>query len=80
MDIIGEHPHEEVHNQHENASAHTASKTRFGKSQRNIHLLYWPLQSLDQNPIEHLWELMLKQIKHKTSVTQKHTRAKVCAS
>ena len=59
LTIIAEYQRENVFFQHDNASAHTSTKTRTWLAQKKIQMLYCPPQSSNQNPTEHVWDVIL---------------------
>ena len=48
--------------QQDNASPHKAKDTLDFLKNRKIHLLDWPSKSLDLNPMENIWRLMVRKV------------------
>lgn len=51
--------------QQDNMLCHTVRVVRkwFEENEENFTILSWPLNSLDLNPIEHLWDMLDQQIR-----------------
>ena len=47
---------------HDNAAAHTASRTKRWLRDNDIVAIPWPANSPDLNPIENLWALMVREV------------------
>lgn len=62
---------------HDNARPHTARITTDWFEAQEIHMLPWPAQSPDLNPIEHAWDQLQRSIlPHLASIT---TRVQLCS-
>ena len=48
---------------HDNARPHVAAFTRAFLAQQNVPVLPWPACSPDMNPIEHIWDLLGKNVR-----------------
>lgn len=51
--------------QHDRDPKHTSNHVKTWLAGQNINILDWPAQSPDLNPIEHLWSVLDRQIRHK---------------
>ena len=54
--------------QNDNASPHTARHTQNILSIHNVSVLQWLARSLDLSPIEHLWDLLGRQVRERHDV------------
>ena len=60
MDTLGKNP--KMLFQQDNAPCHASTMTRNWFTQKKIKLLIWPAQSPDLSPIEHIWDVIQRQI------------------
>ncbi|KAJ8340779.1 hypothetical protein SKAU_G00330700 [Synaphobranchus kaupii] len=63
--------------QHDNDPKHTAKRTKEWLRRKSVHVLEWPSQSPDLNPIEHLWK-ELKMAVYRCSPSNLTELARIC--
>ena len=63
--------------QHDNDPKHTAKRTKEWLRRKSVHVLEWPSQSPDLNPIEHLWK-ELKMAVYRRSPSNLTELARIC--
>ena len=49
--------------QHDNARPHTARITRAHLAASNVNVMQWPAMSPDMNPIEHIWDVLGRNVR-----------------
>jgi len=63
--------------QHDNARPHTARITRAHLAASNVNVMQWPAMSPDMNPIEHIWDVLGRNVRsiHAPQNIQQFTNA-----
>ena len=64
--------------QQDNAPCHKSAHTMTWFRENCIELLYWPAQSLDLSPIEHLWGLLKTRVRYHTINNKEELKHYLC--